>query len=233
MEDPIRICLDPCSLVMTPMACFYCHALDTKVVLIEYNFGMKCCDEHKALAERDCRAFMYRNKQIRLTDAFKDPVVGEFFKTLPKTFPIRRSNGEIEDWCLRESSHFDREFLQVIDGVWSLPVVNLDHTLYRRVAFNDFLDPILLARLPQVTENFKDLVVKTIDALGTVYKKDEELYQAAKTDVPTTIENIPGIFNIVMNGMQGRILIPSMTTGFVAQYDPSIHEQMDSRNNPE
>ena len=229
MEDPIRTCLDPCSLVMTPMECFYCHTIDIMSVLIEYNYGIKCCDAHKSLAERDCRAFMYRNNRVRLSDAFKDPVVGEFFKALTKTFPILRSNGEIEEWALRESLHYEPEFLQIIDGMWSLPVANLDHTLYKRVSFNDFLNPIILASFP---ENFKYLVLNAMKAIGTMYKNNEELYKAAKTDVSTTVESMPEIFNVVIDGIQGRVLIPSMTTRGI-QFAPSIHEPMDSRNNPE
>lgn len=229
MEDPIRICLDPCSLVMTPMECFYCHTVDARAVLIEYNYGIKCCDTHKSLAERDCRASMYRNNSVRLSDAFKDPVVGEFFKALPKSFPILRSNGEIEEWALRESFHYEPEFLQLIDGMWSLPVANLDHTLYKRVSFNDFLNPKILASFP---ENFKDLVTKAMEAVGEIYKKDEELYQIAKTDVPTTVENMPGIVSIILDGRISRILIPSMTTRGI-QFAPSMHEPTDSQNNPE
>jgi len=67
----ISLYIEPQSLVMTPMGCFYCKVDNDTVrsIQIYYLFGLKCCSEHMAHGKRDCRAWMHKNGYVKLKDA--------------------------------------------------------------------------------------------------------------------------------------------------------------------
>ena len=82
MEEICKNTLIPQSLVLRRCECFYCGAEDEGAVLIEYLYGMKVCKIHRPNAERDCRAYLYREKLVRVEDALKIPAVKSFIDIL-------------------------------------------------------------------------------------------------------------------------------------------------------
>ena len=113
MEEICKNTLIPTSLVLRRCECFYCGAEDTGAVLIEYLYGMKVCETHRANGERDCRAYLHRENLVRVEDALKIPAIKSFLDIL-KAHPfitVQRTSGDIEDdWCFREGNFYEPAF---------------------------------------------------------------------------------------------------------------------------
>lgn len=137
----------PHNLVLTYMRCDYCEKEDTKCCIIYDNFGIKTCDDHYELGKRDCKYYLQSNDMIHLQD------VQQLVDALPKSFPILRSSGEMQDgWSL----DFDDPYLRKIYGNWHIPCVNLTKYLTKRPSINDMthiIDVESMKRLISLAES--------------------------------------------------------------------------------
>ena len=115
--------LEPRSLVMTPLHCFYCGSNDDDIfhTEIQYLFGIKHCDKHKAAAKRDCNAYMHRNHIVDMRDAMVMPVMAPLFNQ--RSFTVTRTNGVLDEgWRLREGTHYDTQHMCVLKDEWHVPI---------------------------------------------------------------------------------------------------------------
>ena len=217
-EDPIRnACLNPRSLVMTRCECFYCFAIpDTHVVEIEYNFGIKACDNHKEAAIRDCNAYQHRMKFISLRQATTHPKLKPFFDCLPSTFPVKRTSGLIEDdWTLNLGVFPITEYLgfdKIKDG-WVIPVMKKSAGICKKILLSDFIQPEILAKLPvDFSTKLGDFIVILNHG---VYAEDNAIYEKIMNDPNLAdVPDIPEIHTVLLNGVPVRALMVPGGTGF-------------------
>jgi hypothetical protein len=199
MEDPVKICLIPRRLVMTYDNCFYCDESDADWEECFKFFGLKHCDRHKAAAIRDCKAYLHKEKLVNFKHAFAHPILGEFLRALSeKTFPVRRSNGEMQEgWKLQKKSFDGEKLFMCLEGEWMVPVEGVN----------------LITKYTPI-ENFRtivssDLVDKVLFTLidGIYSKEYEEVCILESIGSQETVPELPGVANILVDGEEHRVLI--------------------------
>ena len=204
MEDPVKSCLIPRRLVMTYDNCFYCGESDADWEECYKFFGLKHCDKHKAAAIRDCKAYLHKEKMVNFKHAYAHPILGEFLRSLgEKTFPVRRSNGEMQDgWKLQKKSFDGEKLCMCLEGAWMVPVecINVDTldviTKYTPIDnFRTIMPP--------------DLVDKVLFTLidGIYSKEYEEVSRFHMNGTQETVPELPGVTNILVDGEEHRVLI--------------------------
>ena len=192
---------------MTRAECFYCFEKDEESspnpTMIHYNFGLRHCEKHKAAGERDCRAYMYREGMVRFKDAMKHACFQAFVRhleELPNGFPVRRSNGELQNgWKLqKEITRIDPIFVLKIRGFWAI-TVEKDMTIQKNIPLTHFEGIV-----PQ------DVLDECIKLFASeIYKKDNEEYEAyLNRDVSNEVEDIKGIVNGIYDGRPCKVLVP-------------------------
>jgi hypothetical protein len=182
-EDPIRSnALIPASLCMRVCACFYCgSSTNYQDVNIEYLYGIRTCPDHKAWAERDCRAHCHRLKTVPLAwiaDSPKLAPILEQFKN--RTISVRRSSGDLDSgWTLGSTSRYESDYIQKCKDVWALPLVNIDKEVQKKVSIQDILreNPELNATV------FEEAIVALEDG---IYKAEFDAHTLAAGSGNTT-----------------------------------------------
>ena len=196
----IPLYIEPQSLVMTPISCFYCKTLDDTVshLQIYYLFGLKCCSEHKAHGKRDCRAWMHKNGYVKLKDAFDNTALCSLLNILDsREFKVKRTSGEIQDgWHLNKGDQLDTVFIQRIDDHWLIPCHYLEGNdcIRKHVNLTDFIDIVPAG-----------LIEECVGALinGIYFSDFEEQCALDKSVVP----EMANVFPVILDGQVGRVLI--------------------------
>jgi len=205
MENPVKSCLIPMSLIMTVDLCFYCDNPDPDWEECYKFFGLKHCDNHRVAAIRDCKAYLHKEKMVNFKHAFEHSILGEFLRALSdKTFPVRRSNGEMQEgWKLQKKSFDGEKLLMCLEGVWMVPVERKD------------LDTMDVITKYTPIENFRtvlssDLVDKVLFILidGIYSKEYEEVSRFELSDSQERVTELPDVVNMMINGEVGRIYLP-------------------------
>ena len=176
---------EPNYLVMQPLLCAYCRHFGDKPSVVSPMFGIISCDDHKPLAQRDCNAWLHKNRRVRFRDALAHPAMKLFFDALPPTFPTIRSSGaRDEGWFLpKDGSSWDAVLCVNSAGLWSLPIekedgpaVGLkDNRITRSSSFQSFLE----VAVPGITPEMVATAVAALDA--GLYKVDFEAQAASET----------------------------------------------------
>ena len=196
----IPLYIEPQSLVMTPISCFYCKILDDTVshLQIYYLFGLKCCSKHMAAGKRDCRAWMHKNGYVKLKDAFDNTALCSLLNILDsREFKVKRTSGEIQNgWHLNKGHYLDTVFIQRIDDQWLIPCRYLEDNdcIRKHVNIGEFSDIIPL-----------DLIEECVRALdcGIYFSDFEEQCALDKSVVP----EMANVFPVIVDGQVGRVLI--------------------------
>ncbi len=196
----IPLYIEPQSLVMTPISCFYCKILDDTVshLQIYYLFGLKCCSKHMAAGKRDCRAWMHKNGYVKLKDAFDNTALCSLLNILDsREFKVKRTSGEIQNgWHLNKGHYLDTVFIQRIDDHWLIPCRYLEDNdcIRKHVNIGEFSDIIPL-----------DLIEECVRALdcGIYFSDFEEQCALDKSVVP----EMANVFPVIVDGQVGRVLI--------------------------
>ncbi len=125
-ENPLRTnVLRPVRLTMRECVCFYCGSQEYDDFTIEHLYGIRHCPDHKAWAERDCRAMCHDLKKIPMWWLKGDIRFQTLFSALTSNIHVRRSSGTIDsDWCLARGTYFDPRFLTKTDKGWAIPMMN-------------------------------------------------------------------------------------------------------------
>ena len=192
--------VEPQSLVMTPISCFYCKVVNDTVrsTQIYWLFGLKCCAEHKAAGKRDCRAWMHKNGYVKLRDAFDNTALSSLLNILDsREFKVKRTSGEIQDgWHLNKGDQLDTVFIQRIDDHWLIPCRYLEGNdcIRKHVNLTDFIDIVPAG-----------LIEECLHALinGVYFSDFEEQCLLDKSVVP----EMANVFPVIIDGQVGRVLI--------------------------
>jgi hypothetical protein len=212
MEEICKNTLIPQSLVLRQCECFYCGADDTGAVLIEYLFGMKVCETHRANAERDCRAYLHREKLVRVKDAFMIPALKSFLDILiaHPFITVQRTSGDIEDdWCFREGNFYEPAFFsQSLEGQWCVPTYCKRIKQNKNVPIINFLLPEINGKM-NLPANWQAVIEDAIDTLvNGVYKADAEAYDYARNyDESEKIAETSGVATVIYEGRVERVYV--------------------------
>ena len=196
----IPLYIEPQSLVMTPISCFYCKTLDDTVshLQIYYLFGLKCCSKHIAAGKRDCRAWMHKNGYVKLKDAFDNTALCSLLNILDsREFKVKRTSGEIQNgWHLNKGHYLDTVFIQRIDDQWLIPCRYLEDNdcIRKHVNLTDFSDIV-------PAELIEDCL-RTLQS-GIYFSDFEEQCALDKSVVP----EMANVFPVIVDGQVGRVLI--------------------------
>jgi len=196
----ISLYVEPQSLVMTPISCFYCKVENDTVrsAQIYWLFGLKCCSEHKVAAKRDCRAWMHKNGFVKLKDAFDNTALCSLLNILDsQDFKVKRTSGEIQDgWRLNKGDQLDTVFIQRIDDNWMIPCRYLEDNdcIQKHVNICDFTEIIPAELLEECT--------RTLDN-GIYFSDFEEQCALDKSVVP----EMANVFPVIVDGQVARVLI--------------------------
>ena len=199
MTDTI-LYVEPRSLVMTPISCFYCRTLDDTVshLQIYYLFGLKCCSKHMTAGKRDCRAWMHKNGYVKLKDAFDNTALSSLLNILDsREFKVKRTSGEIQDgWHLNKGNQVDTVFIQRIDDHWLIPCRYLEDNdcIRKHVNISEFSDIVPRELIEECT--------RVLDS-GIYFSDFEEQCALDKYVMP----EMPNVFPVVVDGQVGRVLL--------------------------
>lgn len=192
--------IEPQSLVMTPISCFYCKVDNDTVrpIHIYWLFGLKCCAEHMAAGKRDCRAWMHKNGYVKLKDAFDNTALCSLLNILDsREFKVKRTSGEIQDgWHLNKGNQVDTVFIQRNEDHWIIPCCYLETNdyIHKFVNLTDFSD-IVPAELIEEC-------LRVLDS-GIYFSDFEEQCSLDKSVVP----EMANVFPVIVDGQLGRVLI--------------------------
>jgi hypothetical protein len=208
MSDPHFTALEPVRLIMRKMECMYCFKEDTCSVLIEYNFGLKVCDEHKPNAERDCKAYMHEHKSVRIRDAHQHPVLGRFLSMLNElgTFCVERSDLTIDPgWrVMQDDEHWDPIFIKY-DISWCIPtfIKQGSSRITKLVPIINFLNPVIHV----ASSELRTCIEEVLDCLNDgIYRAEaEEFLTAKEQDRVGTVAEIEGVQSIFYEGQSTRV----------------------------
>jgi len=227
----------PHSLVMTTSMCDYCGEPDRYTPSIIHLFGIKTCEVHRKWGVRDCEVYMHSHKMVRMIDALKNPTLKRFFAYLEGTFPIRRTNGNIDtDWYIQCS--LDDTFaagdvcmnnIKGLDGVdqWCIPCKN--EIYVKQIPICEFLKDDICSKM-----NFPipdDLIQEVIDLLtkGIYYDSVKEINEKELNIEEAQASKHPNVRD-VFHGPSGKVIrcfIPERSAGIsepdVADKDPMPH----------
>ena len=199
MTDTI-LYVEPRSLVMTPISCFYCKVNNDTVrpIHIYWLFGLKCCAEHMAHGKRDCRAWMHKNGYVKLKDAFDNTALSSLLNILDsREFKVKRTSGEIQDgWHLNKGNQVDTVFIQRNEDHWMIPCGHLEPNDYIRkfVNLTDFIDIVPRELIEECT--------RVLDS-GIYFSDFEEQCALDKYVMP----EMANVFPVVVDGQVGRVLL--------------------------
>jgi hypothetical protein len=197
----ISLYIEPQSLVMTPISCFYCKVDNNTVrsIHIYYLFGLKCCADHMAHGKRDCRAWMHKNGYVKLKDAFNNATLSSLLNILDsRDFKVKRSSGEIQDgWHLNKGGdQLDTIFIQRNEDHWMIPCGHLEPNDYIRkfVNLTDLSDVVPAELIEEC--------LRTLDS-GIYFSDFEEQCALDKSVVP----EMANVFPVIVDGQVARVLI--------------------------
>lgn len=224
MSDPHFTALEPVRLTMRKMECMYCFKEDTHTVLIEYLFGMKTCAEHKPNAERDCKAYMHKQKIVRIRDARRHPVLGRFLSMLDElgTFSVERSDLTIHPgWrVIQDDEYWDPVFIKH-DVSWSIPTFIKEGSsrITKQVPIINFLNPAIHV----ASSELRTCIDEVLDCLNDgIYKAEADEFQKAKEqDRVGAVAEIEGVQTIFYEGQATRVYFTHGRVAEVPASDPT------------
>ena len=216
MGETCKNTLVPGSLIMRRCECFYCGDKEEGAVLIDWLFGIKVCGVHRPNAERDCRAYLYRENFVRINDAMNYPIIKRFLNVLADhpLLLVERTNGTIDDdWCLRLGSPMEAAFFSKAER-WGVPLYNKRLNLNKTVPIINFLRPDLTTGMV-LPADWSAVIEGVLDILNEgVYKADAEAYDYARNhDESEAIAETAGVATVIYEGREERIFI-----GHLGQY---------------
>jgi hypothetical protein len=177
-------------------------------------FGIKCCEEHKSWAIRDCRAYMHVNKMTKLNDVIKDSKTAPFINALKESngFPVVRSSGVLQDgWKLNDGSqgwHVKDQFIYIKNDQISIPVMLDIETdiIMKHVVLSHFIKPEIMEKIgieKEAIDSFQSAI------LNGIYRTDyiEQLHIKNTSD-DNCYKDPDSIVSCTINGKQIRVFVP-------------------------
>lgn len=181
-NDPLRSsALVPNSLRMRISACFYCGNENYNDISIEWLYGIRACPDHKAWAERDCRAECHRLNMVPLAWIAEIPKLAPILTQFKnRTVSVRRSSGDVDaGWTLGSTSRYESDYIQKFGDVWAIPLLNREKEMTKKVSIQD-----LLRENPELDTSIFEEVVSALNE--GVFKADFDAHTIAVGGGATT-----------------------------------------------
>jgi len=177
--------------------------------MLEYNFGLRVCNEHVEWANRDLKAFQFRIKRYKMSSLKMIDCLKPFFDALSGGFSVRRSNGTFDKgWFVNEGDYFNTEYLSFTKerDSWTIPCVKPSESLTKYIKLGDFLEPEIISSLPA---NFKEVHDGFMAILNSgIYSEEEKEYQyVMNREQPVVVADESFIGTGLINGQVCRVLM--------------------------
>ena len=199
----------PIRLVQTPLRCFYCGRFADHHICSGDLEGIIACEDHIAVARRDCQAFLHQTGKVLLRDAIEHPGLKPFFDALMllPTFSTVRSSGALDEgWCIPEHLRTGHgRICKNPAGDWAIPIEKEAEGIGRGATFKSFL----VAGVPGITE---ELVATAVAALEAGLYRDSAEEQACLEAEAAAVAAVVGvrpetpILEVMVNGRLCRVL---------------------------
>lgn len=199
----------PCSLVMRAARCFYCsnsHVGDE--LTLGDAFGIRHCEDHRATAKRDSRAYLHERRIVIVRDAASHAVLGPFLELFHSDTWIRRSGGNLENgWkapfatadLLAEPCKRTLPLFVFLEGEWRIKL-RLGEELAKAVGLSAFEEPEVAALNNHAIQEQVGRIRALLEE--GIYKAD---YEAQLGVTPSTVRESDGIIHAFYNGAPVRM----------------------------
>ena len=101
---------------------------------INFLFGLRCCENHRANARQDCARYMRQHGRIQISEEFLNGM-----NLVKKEFSVTRTNGEIQnDWIIHNpADSFSRaELSKMPDGQWGISMLRPTESVVKCVSLS-------------------------------------------------------------------------------------------------
>jgi len=167
MSEPYKAFADPIRTVMFIPKCLYCGKKETYWAKCMYQLSIIACNEHKAFADRDVKAWNHRNNRVKWIDYTTDILFKET-DILIDRITVKRTSGDIEDdWILIKPDFYEMAPIKKHDGIWLIGVKKIDETIIKAIPVEDLK--------MSITEEKHGLVDDLIAKLDDGFYKKENL----------------------------------------------------------
>lgn len=128
----------PIRLVMFRPLCLYCGKPETYTATCNYQLGILACEEHKAWADNDSKAWLDMNGCVRAEDYTQEPLFQET-DILHTDVKVKRKGGTIDEqgWKIEHPRHGNYAYIKNIENIWAIPVTKNDDNLYKYIPLED------------------------------------------------------------------------------------------------
>jgi len=125
----------PIRLVMFRPLCLYCGKPETYSATCDYQLGILACEEHKAWADNDSKAWLDRNRRVRAKDYIREPLFQETH-ILYIDVKVKRTGGtiDLEGWRIEDG---ENAYIQHIENIWAIPVRNNKIDRFKYIPLED------------------------------------------------------------------------------------------------
>ena len=186
------------SLVLRDTLCDYCSEQSKYSIATSYHLhGLKCCEEHKPLAQRDVKAWLRMEKVVRQKDFLAvHPRLTDMKLSIPRTDGSVTEGGNI--------SQESFQFLQENEGEWRLQVL---FTCPKDGQIkNKWID---LAELEKSGISAEELAAWRV-TLNAFYTEELDGHVAAMAAGTSKAEReTAGVRTAVVDGVKCRVFVPS------------------------
>jgi hypothetical protein len=178
-------------------------------------FGIRCCDQHRQNAKRDCLAYLHTEKMVLTKDVIKHEVCGKLLNILNNLedgFPVLRTNSEIQKgWKIDCETILDRTFIERNDEGWHIPVIlkNGVDTIYKHTNVYNFTKLEIFEQIKdKVPSNFNDIINEFITFLDQgIYKEYYDQFVECSKNGINTVSEIPEVNLGYLNGNIVRYIV--------------------------
>lgn len=128
----------PIRLVMFQPLCLYCKKPETYSATCDYQLAILACEEHKAWADNDSKAWLDRNRRVRAEDYIREPLFQET-DILHIDIKVKRKGGTIDEqgWRIERPRYGNDAYIQNIENIWAIPVTNNKNDLRKYIPLED------------------------------------------------------------------------------------------------
>ena len=208
MDTSADIYVVPISLVMRRTICFYCsREFVADLHVLNYNYGIRHCEQHRAVAHRDIHAFLHTSGVVHLKDARENDILNALCNYLTLYVSIVRSNGDISSgWQIYNGANIEHHYIRRINGSWSLPMQH-NSNITKNVPLDSFrLPQVKVANSAILNTTFYELLEKSLAILEKGLYESEREQQRGKS--LATPQETTGVVSIITeDGQHARVLV--------------------------
>ena len=193
----------PIRLVMFRPLCLYCGKPETYSATCDYKLSILACEEHKAWADNDSKAWLDRNGYVRVEDYIQEPLFQET-DILRIDVKVKRKGGTIDEegWTIQRPTYGNYAYIKNIENTWAVPVTKKDDDLYKYIPLEE-----LKMSLPEDKHPLVDaLDAKLSTRLYSAERLEYDTLYGASSKEPKEDANICEVVHPEYGG--GRVFAP-------------------------